>query len=70
MVKLFSTVTAWRTLTHVGLDFFCCLLLLPQLTLAASLWSERLTNRRDHTSPPAAQCLPGYIDAETLARQW
>jgi serine protease Do len=41
MVKLSGTVTAWRTLTHAGLGFFCGLLLLPQLTLAVPLWSER-----------------------------
>ena len=41
MVKPFDTVTAWRALTHVGLGLLCCLLLLPHLTLAAPLWSER-----------------------------
>src|SRR5205809_509228 len=41
MVTPFSTVTAWRVLTQVGLGLFCCLLLLPPLTLAAPLWSER-----------------------------
>ena len=34
MVTPFSTVTAWRALTQVGLSLFCCLLLLPPLTLS------------------------------------
>ena len=53
MVKLSGTVTAWRTLTHAGLDFFCCLLLLPQLALAAPLWSERLAT--EETIPALQQ---------------
>jgi len=43
MVKPFGTVTAWRAFTHMGLGLLGVLLLLPQLTLAASLWSERST---------------------------
>ena len=41
MVKPSGTVTAWRALTHMGLGLLGVLLLLPQLTLAAPLWSER-----------------------------
>jgi len=43
MAKPFGTVTAWRALTPMGLGLLGVLLLLPQLTLAAPLWSERPT---------------------------
>ena len=39
MVTPSGTMTVWRTLRHVCLSL--CLLLLPQLSLAAPLWSER-----------------------------
>jgi serine protease Do len=51
MVKPCGTVTAWRALTHVGLGL--CLLLLPPLTLAAPLWSERPAT--DETIPALQQ---------------
>jgi len=41
MIKLSGTVIAWRALTHVGLGLLCCVLVLPRLTRAAPLWSER-----------------------------
>jgi serine protease Do len=41
MIKPSGTVTAWRALTRMGLGLLSGLLLLPQLTLAAPLWSER-----------------------------
>src|SRR5713101_5269345 len=53
MVKPFGTVTAWRALTHVGLGLLCCVFLLPPLTLAAPLWSERLAT--DETIPALQQ---------------
>src|SRR5262245_66389700 len=53
MVNPSGTVTAWRTLTHIGLALLWCLLLLPQLTLAAPLWSERLAT--DETIPALQQ---------------
>src|SRR5690349_21409360 len=53
MVKPFGTVTAWRALTHVGLGLLGSLLLLPQLALAAPLWSERPAT--DETIPALQQ---------------
>jgi serine protease Do len=53
MVKPFGTVTAWRALTHVGVGLLCGSLLLPQLTLAALLWSERAAT--DETIPALQQ---------------
>src|SRR5262245_29082461 len=41
MIKPSGTVTAWRALTCMGLGLLGGLLLLPPLTLAAPLWSER-----------------------------
>ena len=53
MIKPSGTVTAWRALTRMGLGLLGGLLLLPQLTLAAPLWSERLAT--DETIPALQQ---------------
>src|SRR5262245_3690584 len=53
MVSPSGTVAAWRTLTHRGLALLCYLLLLPQLTLAVPLWSERPTT--EETIPALQQ---------------
>src|SRR5215831_458735 len=41
MVNPAGTVAGWRALTRIGLALLWGSLLLPQLTLAAPLWSER-----------------------------
>src|SRR5262250_1395474 len=53
MIKPSGTVPAWRALTRMGLGLLSGLLLLPQLTLAAPLWSERPVT--DETIPALQQ---------------
>jgi serine protease Do len=53
MGKPSGTMTVWRALSHMRLGLFCCLLLLPQLSLAAPLWSER--SATDETLPALQQ---------------
>src|SRR5215831_6565574 len=64
MVNPSGTMTAWRALTYIGLVLLCGLLLLPQLILAALLWSERPTT--DETIPALQQLNASLV---TLTQQ-
>src|SRR5215471_8882315 len=64
MVNPSGTMTAWRALTYIGLVLLWGLLLLPQLTLAAPLWSKRPAT--DETIPALQQLNASLV---TLTQQ-